>query len=413
MTVTLGNISLKPEQEKVLNKLDVGKVLLGGVGSGKTYTSIFWYMLNYPEKPLIVITTAMKRDTVEKGKDKPDWQSSLDACGVKDYIVDSWNNIKKYTDIKNSVFIFDEQRVVGYGTWAQSFIQIARFNNNKWILLSATPGDVWMDYVPLFIANGLYKHKSDFTRKHVEWNPHTPFPVVKAYKGTAVLDKYVKMLTVPMEVERHTERVRRLIYTDYDEAMYKQVAKERFNWITQFPVQNASELTQLLRRVVNDSPDKHQRVSKLINRIPKVIIFYNYTYELEALRTLCKVLNKPYAEWNGQKHENIPETSEWAYLVQYNAGSEGWNCVDTDTVIFYSVNYSYKKMEQAEGRIDRLNTPFTKLYYYYMSTESKVDKGILEAVHKKKKFNEKLWVRKELGVSFDKKDNIDGEGNLI
>lgn len=413
MTVTLGNITLKPEQEKVLNKLDVGKVLLGGVGSGKTYTSIFWYMLNYPERPLVVITTAMKRDTVEKGKDKPDWQSSLDACGVEEYIVDSWNNIKKYTDTKNSVFIFDEQRVVGYGTWAQSFIQIARFNNNKWILLSATPGDVWMDYVPLFIANGLYKHKSDFTRKHVEWSPYTPYPVVKAYKGTAVLDKYVKMLTVPMEVERHTERVRRLIYTDFDQVMYKQVAKERFNWITQFPVQNASELTQLLRRVVNDSPDKHQRVSKLISRTPKVIIFYNYTYELEALRTLCKTLNKPYAEWNGQKHENIPETSEWTYLVQYNAGSEGWNCIDTDTIIFYSVNYSYKKMEQAEGRIDRLNTPFTKLYYYYMSTESKVDKGILESVHKKKKFNEKLWVRKEFGISFDKKDRSDDEGNRI
>lgn len=142
-------ISLFPWQEKAVKQLKSGSILCGGVGSGKTFTSLMFVKRNY-SVPVIVITTAKKRDT-------NDWQRDSKKIGLKDVKVDSWNNIEKYKDIKDHFFIFDEQRVVGYGKWAKSFIKISK--SNDWILLSATPGDTWMNYIPTFIANGSIETK--------------------------------------------------------------------------------------------------------------------------------------------------------------------------------------------------------------------------------------------------------------
>ena len=393
MTVTVGKITLLPEQELALNKLNNGSILVGGVGSGKTFTSIAWYCVNHSDKPLIVITTAANRDMIKPGHEKSDWAESIEACGVKDYTIDSWNNIHKYANVTDTCFIFDEQRVVGYGKWSRTFIKIASYNKgNNWILLSATPGDVWMDYVPVFIANGFVRNKSDFIRKHVVYKSYMKYPVVDYYIGEAVLEMYRKKIQVKMDVERHTTRHREYIYCDYDKSLYKQIVTERFNFIENLPIQTASEMTQLLRRVVNASDDRINKVKELLGNLDKVIIFYNYVYEKEILLKIIKSFKLVHAEWNGQKHEPIPTTDKWVYLVQYTSGSEGWNCIETNHIIFYSVNYAYRKMEQAEGRIDRVNTSFNDLYYYYLTSKSMVDTRILKAVAEKKRFNEKAFV---------------------
>ena len=402
----LGSIKLKPKQFEACGKLKNGSILLGGVGSGKTFTSIFWAASQYgasfftKDKPLIVITTAMKRDLIELGKDKPDWQSSLEACGITNYIVDSWQNIHKYEHITYSVFIFDEQRVVGYGKWGKAFIRTC-WKNNKWILLSATPGDVWMDYMTIFIANKFYRNKTDFTSRHVVWDPYVKFPKVKKYIGTAVLEKYRNQIVVPMEDDRDTTRHRDYLYAEYDAVMLKDLADTRWNPFTDEPILNIAEYTQLVRRIVNTSPDRIRLAEKYITEHDKTIVFYNFNYELEILRDICERNNLLYKEWNGNKHEHIPQEDSWVYLVQYTAGAEGWNCITTDNILFYSVNYSYRKMEQAEGRIDRSNTPFKDLYYIYLTSLAKVDKDILKAVKDKKRFTEAAWAKKQGFVPYD------------
>ena len=383
---------------------------MGGVGSGKTFTSIFWAASQYgasfftKDKPLIVITTAMKRDLIEPGKDKADWQSSLEACGITNYIVDSWQNIEKYQHITDSVFIFDEQRVVGYGKWGKAFIRTC-WKNNKWILLSATPGDVWMDYMTIFIANKFYRNKTDFTSRHVVWDPYVKFPKVKKYIGTAVLEKYRNQIVVPMDDDRDTSRHREYLYAEYDAVMLKDLADTRWNPFTDEPILNIAEYTQLVRRIVNTSPDRIRLAEKYVKEHDKVIVFYNFNYELEILRDICERNNLLYKEWNGNKHEHIPQEDSWVYLVQYTAGAEGWNCITTDNILFYSVNYSYRKMEQAEGRIDRSNTPFKDLYYIYLTSSAKVDKDILKAVKDKKRFTEAAWAKKQGFTPYD--DYID------
>jgi hypothetical protein len=382
-------INLYPWQAKALERLHSGCILFGGVGSGKTLTALEFYKKKYSHKKLFVITTPRKRDS-------KDWESEAESDGLDSskITIDSWNNIPKYKSVEGCFIIFDEQRVVSNGAWAKNFIKIAK--KNSWIMLSGTPGDTWIDYISVFIANGWYRNKSDFVDQHVEYNRFSKYPQVKVYHNEGKLIAYRNRILVPMKMVRKTKRVRYHISTEYDEPVYKFVKRNKVNVLKQnLPIKSAGEYTQVCRRIVATSFDRKEKARSLINRIPKVVVFYNYDYERAILLGICSTLGKPYAEWNGHRHESIPETDEWTYLVQYTAGAEAWNCTETDSMIFYSPNYSYKIMEQAEGRIDRLNTPFTTLKYYFLQSDSPIDKAVLRAIDRKKRFNAAAWAKKE------------------
>lgn len=382
-------IELDEDQKVAVEKLKTGSVLVGGVGSGKSITALSYFTTRADpkhEKNLYIFTTARKRDTLEWNKEMIPFQ--MDGY-LLDYTVDSWNNIAKYVDIKNAFVIFDEQRVVGSGTWVKSFLKIAK--NNDWILLSATPGDTWMDYVPLFIANGYFKNRSEFIRKHVVYKPFMNFPVVNYYINTNVLQKYRKEILVDIEFNRKTIRHEERIICEYDKELYLETCKTSWNPYTNEPINDASGMCQVLRHIVNSDKSRLDKLKDIINEKMRVIIFYNYNYELEILRKFMEDNDYLYSEWNGHKHQDIPDTECWVYLVQYTAGAEGWNCISTNTIIFYSLNYSYKINEQAKGRIDRRNTPFIDLYYYYLSSKAGIDKAIQNCIDKKEDFNEKKF----------------------
>lgn len=375
-------IELYPYQRKAVDRLHNGSVLCGKVGSGKSLTGLFYYMENHIDKPLYIITVAKKRNDRE-------WHRDFEALGI-DGVVDSWNNIEKYTDVKDAFFIFDEQRAIGYGKWGMAFIYIARKNN--WIMLTATPGDVWMDWMCIFIANNFYRNKTDFVDQHVEYNPYSKFPQIRRYHKTDKLERFRLYLAVPMQDFRTTKLHRKYINADFDKDLYKSVIKSRFNPYTEEPIMNASEFTQVLRRIVNTSERRRIHAKQEIMTRDKVIVFYNYTYELDILKEICQELDRAYYQWNGQKHEAIPDAETWVYLVQYTAGAEGWNCITTDTILFYSLNYSYRIMEQSEGRINRVNTSFENLYYVYLKSPASIDDAIERSIRSKKKFNERNWV---------------------
>lgn len=360
--------------------------MVGGVGSGKTLTALSYFKKMHPEKKLYVITTAKKRDG-------NDWVNEAKMLDINDIVVDSWNNIEKYVEVTDSFFIFDEQRAVGKGKWSQRFIKIAK--QNKWVMLSATPGDTWMDYVPVFIANGFYRNRSHFNDEHVIFDPYVKFPKVKRYINTGRLLKLKKHISIPMVAERHTVRHRKYIDVQYPKEQVSDVRKRRWNIFEDKPIENAPEYMSVIRKLINSCDDRIDAAKFIIGVEGKLIVFYNYDYELYLLRMICEELDKPYSEWNGHKHEPLPDSSEWAYLVQYTAGAEGWNCTETNIMLFYSLNYSFKVTEQAEGRIDRINTPFKDLEYFYLVSNSALDKGIQRAISSKKEFNHIRWIKKE------------------
>lgn len=404
-------MELYEHQIKAIKQMKNGCVLCGGTGTGKSMTALGYYMCKVcdgymgpqpggtpiilPEetRPLYIITTAKKRD--DNG-----WDADLERWGLSrdiershlrtPVIVDSWNNIKKYTNVVGAMFIFDEQRVVGTGAWVKAFLKITK--KNRWVLLSATPGDEWKDYIPLFVANGFYKNKTDFAYKHIVYSPYTKYPKIQYYIHTKILEHYRKEILIVMKYEKPTLAHNKDLVVPYDPEKYALVWKDRWNPYTNEPIVNQSELIPVLRRVVNSDPRRLEAVEDICRQKTRVIIFYNYLFEKDMLKAMCKKNGFTYAEWNGQKHERVPDTKEWVYLVQYFAGNEAWECITTDTIIFYSLNYSYKVMTQASGRIDRINTPYKDLYFYHVKSLSDLDQRITRSLNRKEDFNEKAFV---------------------
>ena len=397
---------LEDYQLDAISRLQTGSILCGGVGSGKSRTALAYYFMQeggevmptylpMRAKPrdLYIITTARKRDTLE-------WEGELAPFLLSTHpeqnqfygntvVVDSWNNIQKYVDVEDAFFIFDEQRVVGYGAWTKAFLKICE--KNDWILLSATPGDTWTDYIPVFIANGFYRNKSEFNREHVVFSRYTKFPKVEKYLNTGRLIRLRDRILVDMDFKRKTVSHHEDVYVKFNVSKYKDAIKNRWDPYKQEPIQQAGALCYVLRRIVNEDVSRQVALLELYEKHPKMIIFYNFDYELDILKGLYYGENVEVAEWNGHKHQPVPSGRRFVYLVQYTAGAEGWNCITTDTIVFYSQNYSYKILEQARGRIDRMNTPYTDLYYYHLKSRSGIDLAISKALQQKKKFNERRW----------------------
>lgn len=403
----MSGISLFDYQLDAVNRMRNGCILCGGVGSGKSRTSLAYYYKeqggvlgtkNYVRmknpKDLYIITTARKRDTLE-------WEGELSyfllstnpkVNGYKNrVIVDSWNNIQKYKNVTDSFFIFDEQRVVGSGVWVKSFLKIAK--SNDWILLSATPGDTWQDYIPVFIANGFYRNRTEFCNEHIVYSRFSKFPKIDRYINTGRLIRLRDRILVDMDFKRETIAHHEDLIVQYDIPKYKETMRNRWDPYNNEPITNASGLCYILRKIVNSDESRQIALMDILESRPKVIVFYNFDYELDILKGLHYGKDVQIAEWNGHSHQPIPTSKSWVYLVQYTAGCEGWNCIKTDTIVFYSQNYSYKVMAQAAGRIDRLNTPYTDLYYYHLKSRSSIDLAISKALRDKKKFNETRWVK--------------------
>lgn len=396
---------LFPYQMEAVKKMRNGCILNGGVGSGKSRTGLYYYFKEQggsidPDyipmrepKDLYIITTAMKRDTYEWLKELENYKMSVDPSRSQyknKVVVDSWQVITKYENVENAFFIFDEDRVTGFGVWVKAFLKIAK--KNDWIILSATPGDTWEQYIPVFIANGFYKNKTEFSREHIIYSRFTKYPKIERYVNTGRLIRLRNRILIDMDFDRKTEAHHEDIFCKYDAFKYKEVTKTRWDPYKNEPIQQASGLCYILRRIVNEDESRQKALLDLYKDHPRMIIFYNFDYELEILKNLDYGEDVEIGEWNGHKHQPVPFNRKWVYLVQYTAGCEGWNCIETDTMVFYSQNYSYKVMAQASGRIDRLNTSYKDLYYYHLKSRSGIDLAIARALNEKKTFNETRWV---------------------
>ncbi len=416
-------VKLNKYQLEAIDKLKNGSILCGGVGSGKSRTALGYYLfkvcqgdvevLNYEELPwdnigihkcikkmkkprdLYIITTAKKRDSKEWEQECSNYllfkdpENSLSNINV---IVDSWNNIKKYRKVCEAFFIFDEQRVVGSGAWVKAFLDISR--KNQWILLTATPGDQWSDYIPVFIANGFFKNKREFTTQHCVYSPYTKYPKIERYVGERRLEELSSKILVTLKDRRITIRHDEYVEVEYDRMLYRTIMKDRWDPYDDCPIEEIGKLLYLIRKVCYSDPSRIEALDKIVKDKKCCVVFYNFTYELNILREYAESNNIKYKEWNGEKHQELPKGESWLYFVQYTAGCEGWNCITTDTMVLFSQNYSYRVLEQARGRIDRINTPFKDLYYYHFRSNAPIDIAIWRKLKDKKNFNERSFIRR-------------------
>lgn len=401
---------LYPHQRKALAKMFDGCVLNGTVGSGKSRTGLYYYFSKYGGKienqeytpmkdppDLYIFTTAKKVHDKEFEEELvpfllyPDQDTKRTKYYENKVIIASWNVIKKYEDIKDCFVIFDENKINGKGAWAKTFLKITK--NNNWIILSASNGDRWEDYETLFVAEGFFRNRTEFRDNHLLYSRYTSYPKVTGYRNEERLFRLRDRILIDMDFKRHTNPIHKDVFVQYDVARYKDAIRKRWDPYRDEPITQASGLCHVLRRIVNEDESRQKALLEILEDHPKAIIFYNFDPELEILLNLAYPPGTEVAQYNGHKHEPIPKNDRWVYLVNYNA-CEGWNVTSTDTMIFYSQNYSYKVMVQAAGRIDRLTTKFDDLYYYHLKSRSGIDLAISRALSQKKKFNEKRWCEK-------------------
>lgn len=399
---------LYPHQKEALTKMFNGCLLNGGTGSGKSRTGLYYYfhknggdiknqeyipMRNNPPD-LYILTTAKKKHDKEWEEELvpfllyPDPKTKRTRYGNK-IVIDSWQVIRKYADVKGAQFIFDENKISGKGVWAKAFLKIAR--NNEWIILSATNGDRWEDYATVFIAHGYFKNRTEFGSEHLVYSRFTDFPQITGYRNETRLMRLRDRLLIDMDFDRHTTQIHENVYCEYDISKYKDVMRKRWDIFKDEPITQASGLCYVLRRIVNTDDSRQVKMLELLEDHPKAIIFYNFNYELDILLNLGYAEGTEVAQYNGRQHDRLPDGDKWVYLVQYTAGCEGFNCITTDTIIFFSQNYSYKVLVQASGRIDRLTTPYSELHYYHLKSRSGIDLAISKALSRKKKFNERKF----------------------
>ena len=392
-------------QMDAVKRLKNGSILVGGVGSGKSRTGLFYYFkecggwidengyipMKKP-KDLYIITTAKKRDSLEWEREVTYYRMTTNPeLAIYDHkiVIDSWNNIQKYKDVKDSFFLLDEQRLVSYGAWTKAFLKIAK--SNDWILLTATPADTYLDYLPVFLANGFYRNKTEFYHEHVIYARYTKYPKIDRFVGTRRLDRLRDIVTVQMDYKHEINVHHEDLYCEYDIDKYRFVMRNRWNIYKNEPIADAGGLCYVLRQLVNSDESRQMKLLEILEDYPRAIIFYNYNYERDILLNLQYGEGVEVAEWTGHKHQEVPNSTKWVYICQYTSACEGWECTKTNCVIFYSQSYSYKVMTQAAGRIDRLNTPFDDLYYYHLKSRSGIDLAISRALRDKKKFNERKF----------------------
>lgn len=406
-----GTNFLYPHQNKAIKKMFSGCILNGGTGSGKSRTALYWYFSKNggyignkeykPMKPnppdLYIITTAKKRSDLEWEEELipfhlfPDKETKLTEYYENKVVIDSWQCIKKYQDVRDAVFIFDEDKLTGKGAWCKAFLKISE--HNEWIILSASPGDVWQDYETVFVANGFFRNRTEFRQEHLIYSRWTKYPSIEGYKNETRLIRLRDRILIDMDFDRHTIPHDIDVLTKYDVSEYKQAIRTRFDPFKEEPIQQASGLCYVLRRIVNSDESRQVRLLEIFEKHPRMIVFYSFNYELDILKNLAYGDDVVIAEYNGSAHDAVPTSKRWVYLVQYTAGCEGWNNITTNCIVFYSQTYSYKTLLQAKGRIDRLNTPFTDLYYYHLKSKSGIDLAISRALHEKRKFNERKWCK--------------------
>ena len=323
-------------QMDAVDRMKNGCILNGGVGSGKSRTGLYYYFkeqggsINPDYVPmknprdLYIITTAMKRNSLEWEGELAYFLLSKDPelnYYTNKVVIDSWNNIQKYKNVNGAFFIFDEDRVTGKGKWVKAFLNIAR--KNKWIILSATPGDTWEQYIPVFVANGFYKNKTEFSREHIIYSRFTKYPKIDRYIGTGKLIRLRNQILIDMDFSRKTIAHHEDIYVKYDVMKYKDAMRTRWDPFKNEPIQQASGLCYVLRRIVNEDESRQVALLEIFEKHPKIIIFYNFDYELNILKGLYYGNDCEIAEWNGHEHQLIPQSKKWVYLVQYAAGCEG------------------------------------------------------------------------------------------
>lgn len=139
--------------------------------------------------------------------------------------------------------------------------------------------------------------------------------------------------------------------------------------------------------------DKLDAVQDLIQSTnDRIIIFYNFNVELEALKRICSELDRPVSEVNGNVKDLIAyETrSDSVTLVQYQAGSMGLNLQKSNKIIYFTLTDRSDLFEQSKKRIHRIGQ-YRPCFYYTMICKGSVEESVHNTLQKRMDYTDELF----------------------
>ncbi|GEL67219.1 SNF2-related protein [Marinilactibacillus psychrotolerans] len=143
---------------------------------------------------------------------------------------------------------------------------------------------------------------------------------------------------------------------------------------------------------------KLEKVQDLIESTnDRLIIFYNFKNEFQALREICKKLERPISTVNGDGRDfgAYEESNNSISLIQYQAGATGLNLQKANKIIYFTLPQSSELFEQSKKRIHRIGQD-KPCFYYYLLVDGSIEHRIYQQLKLKKNYSDELFEKEEM-----------------
>lgn len=224
-------------------------------------------------------------------------------------------------------------------------------------------------------------------------------PIVIGYKNVDRLkDKlreYGAVFKKTEEVIDLPEQIDNIIKVTSTQA-YKKFKKNRLVKIDEIELVGDTTLTNMLyqRQLASMyNPNKYEVLKDLISSTEdRLLIFYNFDYELKEIKKICNKLDKPVSVVNGKIKDlrNYENKDNTVTILQYQAGAMGLNLQLSNKIIYFSLPLSSELFEQSKKRTHRMGQKKTCMYYYLI-TENTIEEKIFEVLSMRKDYTNKLF----------------------
>lgn len=308
--------------------------------------------------------------------------------------------------LKDFTMMLDESSMIKNET-AKRTKFILSLKPSHTILLSGTPTDGKYEFLYSQLRLLGWKiTKTAYYNRYIKTELRSyggpMFRVVTGYKNVselkAKLKEYGAVFAKAEEVIKLPEKKFIKEYSTVS-SDYKKFMKDRVIKIDDKELTGDSTLSKRLYARMLCSAYSKDKISRLIDLVnstsDRVIIFYNFNTELEALRKV--LFDRPISIVNGQiKDLKAYENNDNSVtLIQYQAGAMGLNLQKANRIIYFSLPERSELFEQSKARICRIGQE-KQCYYHIMMCHKSVEEKIYECLLMRKDYTDELF-RKEFG----------------
>lgn len=428
-------ISLYPHQQKALEQTeDHNKVAYYlDMGLGKTFVGSEKMMQLGANVNLVICQKSKIDDWIEhfehnyKGCIVYDLtnQSALDGFLFNSLEIESFNkNIgvinyelafrrPELLKLKDFTLMLDESSLV-QNEQAKRSKFIMKLNFENLILLSGTPTGgkyekLWSQLHMLgygLSKKAFYRMYVDF---HYEDNEGFPIMIIDGYKNVERLKKKMHDFGCVFMKSDEAFDLPDQTFIDIKVPTTKEYRKFRkdciISWEETFPpcddiryieLVGDTTLTKMLyeRQLCGHyNEDKLKAFEDLVESTnDRLIVFYNFTAELDALTDIACELNRKFSLVNGfdKQLDNYETVNDSITFIQYQAGAMGLNLQKANKIVYFSPPLSSELFEQSKKRIHRIGQK-KSCFYYKLICKGSIEEKIYKTLEMRKDYTEALF----------------------